>query len=99
MSATGQSITPATVTAHPVSQVSRSTVAGALAPIARRAMPLVTASVGTALATLAAERAVAGLAMRAAERTGLVRARPVEDGITRVVVTHTTIVERVTRTR
>ncbi len=96
MTATGQSLTPATVTARPVV---RSTVGGALAPIARRAMPLVTASVGTALATLAAERAVAGLAMRAAERAGLVRARPVEDAVTRVVVTHTTVVERITRAR
>jgi len=96
VSATGQSMTPTTVTAHPVA---RSTVVGALAPIARRAMPLVTASVGTALATLAAERAVASLALRAAERTGLVRARPVQDGVTRVVVTHTTVVERVTRSR
>ena len=96
MTATGQSLTPATVTARPIV---RSTVAGALAPVARRAMPLVTASVGTALATLAAERALAGLALRAAERTGLVRARPVDDGVTRVTVTHTTVVERITRTR
>lgn len=96
MTASGQSLTPATVTARPVV---RSTVAGALAPLARRAMPLVAASVGTALATLAAERAVAGLALRAAERTGLVRARRVEDGITRVTVTHTTVVERITRSR
>lgn len=99
MTANSQSITATTVTAHTVGRAvaERGAVSRALAPIARRAMPLVTASLGTAIATLAAERAIAGMAMRAAERTGLVRAHPVEDGVTRVIVTHTTVVERITR--
>ncbi|MCK9496358.1 MAG: hypothetical protein M0R75_12800 [Dehalococcoidia bacterium] len=70
--------------------------------IAQRAMPLVTASAGVALATLAAERALASLALRAAERAGLRIASPVasiEPAITRVTVTHTTVVERITTRR
>ena len=61
-------------------------------------MPLVTASAGVALATLAAERAIASLALRAAERVG-VRHRPgaAEPAIRRVTVTRTTVVERITR--
>lgn len=72
----------------------------------QRAMPLVTASVGVALATLAAERTLATLALRAAERAGLRRAEEhavipgsafAEPRITRVTVTRTTVVERITR--
>ncbi|MEX1021954.1 MAG: hypothetical protein WD800_08255 [Dehalococcoidia bacterium] len=79
--------------------VRRGAVASALMPVARRAMPLLTASAGVAIATLAAERALAGLALRTVERAGFARAVPVrtDEGLTRVVVTHTTVVERVIR--
>lgn len=66
--------------------------------VARRAMPLVTASATAALATLAAEQAVAGLAMRLVERTGIARPRPAElPAAVRVTVTRTVVVERITR--
>jgi hypothetical protein len=95
MAVTSRQISTRTVTAQPVV---RRTVSAAIAPIARRALPLVTASIGTALATLAAEQALGSLALRAVERTGLVRAQTAPtDDVTRVIVTHTTIVERITR--
>lgn len=65
--------------------------------IARRIMPAVASSAATALATLAAERALAGFALRAVERTGLMRSTQPE--FTRVIVMQTTIVERVARAR
>lgn len=94
MAVTDQSISTITITAQPVV---RRTVANALAPIARRAVPLLTASAGVAIATLAAERALSSLALQAVERTGLVRAQRMDDAVTRVTVTHTTVVERITR--
>lgn len=94
MAATSRHLSTSTITAQPVV---RRTVSTVLAPIARRALPIVTASIGAALATLAAEQAVSSLALRAVERTGLVRAPATSDGITRVTVTHTTVVERITR--
>lgn len=94
MAVTSRHLSTSAITAKPVV---RRTVSTALAPIARRAIPLVTASIGAALATLAAEQAVSNLALRAVERTGLVRTQAASDGITRVTVTHTTVVERITR--
>jgi len=69
--------------------------------VARHAMPLVTAAASAALTTLAVERAIASLALRTVERTGLVRHLPVEaaPAFTRVTVTRTTIVERITTRR
>ena len=106
MAASSQSMSvPSSIAATAI--VPRRPLAVALAQrTMQRAMPLVTASAGVALATLAAERTLATLALRAAERTGLRRveghavipaAAFVEPQITRVTVTRTTVVERITR--
>ncbi len=97
---------PAAISANAI--VPRRPLALALAQrTMQRAMPLVTASAGVALATLAAERTLATLALRAVERTGLRQSEgsalvPAAIGLTeppivRVTVTRTTVVERITR--
>jgi len=104
MAASSQSISlPPTISAHPVATRRPFAVVVAQRTL-QRAMPLVIASAGVALATLTAERAVATLALRAAERTGLRRviapstvAVAAEPAIMRVTVTRTTVVERITR--
>ena len=77
------------------------TVRPALAvAVARRAVPVVTAAASAALTTLAIERALAGLAMRGIERTPLARplgATGSPPDFTRITVTRTTIIERITR--
>jgi len=83
------------VTARPLTPVP-TTRQVIVAAVAKRAIPVVTAAAGAALATLAVERTVANLALRGAERTPLFR-RPAAPEFTRVTVTHTTIVERITR--
>jgi hypothetical protein len=69
--------------------------------VAQHAMPLVTAAASAALTTLAVERAIAGLALRTAERTGLVprETREGAPAFTRITVTRTTVVERITTRR
>ncbi len=64
--------------------------------VARRAVPAVAAAAGAALTTLAVERAIANFALRSLERSPFVRRSSVPE-LTRVTVTHTTVVERISR--
>lgn len=86
-----------------IEPVTATITAPVVAPVAvaliRRAMPIVATTAGIALATLAAERTLAGFALRAVERTGLSRRPSItsELEVTRVVTTRTTVIERITR--
>ena len=66
--------------------------------VARRALPVLAASAGALVATLAAERALREVAMSAAEHLGAtpIAARGPE-AIIRTVVTEVTVVERIRR--
>ncbi len=80
-----------TVEAHPI--IVRQPLAMA---VVRRAVPVVAAAASAALTTLAVERAVANFALRSIERTPFAR-RSVEPDFTRITVTRTTVVERISR--
>jgi hypothetical protein len=68
--------------------------------VARRAVPVVTASAGALVATLAAERALANLATRAVGQVAPRRAQPVAEAvIRRTVFIETVVIERITRRR
>jgi hypothetical protein len=68
--------------------------------VVRRALPVVAASASVVVATLAAERALATLALRAVDRLGLARAVAPggqASGPLRATVTEWTIIERISR--
>ena len=70
--------------------------------VARRLLPLVATSAATVVASMAAERALAGLAMRAVGGAGerLITPRERAAAVRRtVVVTETTVVERMRQRR
>ncbi len=70
--------------------------------VARRLLPFVAASAATVVASMAAERALAGLAMRAVGGAGerLITPRERATAVRRtVVVTETTVVERMRQRR
>jgi hypothetical protein len=93
-----------TMILRPTSPVTPVRTDGSLrAVVVRRAVPVVASVASVVVATLAAERALAGLALRAASSVGLeaVAAAPrrVETGMLRSMVTETTVVERITTRR
>lgn len=79
----------------------REAVAAAGRAVARRLVPVVSASAATVVATVAAERALAGLALRAVGDAGsrVITPRERATAIRRTVVTEVTVVERVRRRR
>lgn len=71
--------------------------------VARRAVPVVASVASAVVATLAVERAVSSLALRAATSLGvdtvLAPAQRAEAALLRAVVTEATVVERITTRR
>lgn len=67
------------------------------AAVVRRALPVLAASAGALVATLAAERALREVAMGAAERLGANATPGRPTAIIRTVVTEVTVVERIRR--
>ncbi len=72
-------------------------VAQARAAVVRRALPVLAASAGALVATLAAERAIRKIAMGAVEHLGATTGQSGPEAIIRTVVTEVTVVERIRR--
>lgn len=83
---------PVHATALPTTRVER-----VRAAVIRRAVPVLAASAGALVATLAAERAIREIAMGAAEHLGATAQRHGPESVIRTVVTEVTVVERIRR--